>query len=228
MAIGLTGQQTAFAGARIGLMALGLLLAVGLSACTTVEGTNAMTDFGTFEREVMITTARGVGLVPGAAPKEEPTTARAPLVLPKNNAALPPPSTSLVAQLPTDSNAVQIDTANLSEADIQRLRNARVVDLRSLSGRPLTEAEARQLTARMKAGNMAVTTTSNRPLYLPPDEYFTRVGDAELVCLNAANQLVSLNDPSCPEDVRRAMRPKGPGSSGSLSGGIDTTMNDLR
>jgi len=229
MAIGLTGQRTAFGvGARIGLAALGLLLAVGLSACTTVEGTNAMTDFGTFEREVMMTTARGVGLVPGEAPKDEPTAARAPLVLPKNNATLPPPSTSLVAQLPSNSDTVRIDTANLSEADIQRLRNARVVDLRSLSGRPLTEAEARQLTARMRNGNMAVSTTSNRPLYLPPDEYFTRVGNADLVCLNANNQLVPLNDPSCPEDVRRALRSRGPDIGGSVSGQIDSQLNDLR
>lgn len=229
MANGLTGQQTALSAvARAGLAALGLLMAIGLSACTTVEGTNAMTDFGTFEREVMMTTARGVGLVPGEAGKDEPTSARAPLVLPKGNTALPPPSTSLASQLPANSDTVRIDTANLSEADIQRLRNARVVDLRSLSGRPLTEAEARQLTARMQAGNMAVSTSTNRPLYLPPDEYFTRVGSAELVCLNANNQLVSLNDPSCPDEVRRALRPQGPGGGGSISGQINSQLNDLR
>ena len=82
---GLTGQRAALSAAmRAGLLAIGLLLTAGLSACTTVEGTNAMTDFGTFEREVMITTARGVGLVPGETAKDEPTQARAPLVLPKN------------------------------------------------------------------------------------------------------------------------------------------------
>ena len=182
-----------------------------------------MTDFGTFEREVMMTTARGVGLVPGEAPKDEPTSARAPLVLPKDTTSLPPPTTSLVAQLPADSDTVQIDTSNLTEADLQRLRNARVVDLRSLSGRPLTETEARQLTARMQAGNMAVNTTTRRPLYLPPDEYFTRVGNADLVCMNAQNQLVPLSDPSCPDEVRRALRVQGP-QSGQLT--VDPTYRN--
>ena len=40
-----------------------LLVSLGLSACTTTEGTNAFSDFGTFEREVMTSTAQGVGLV---------------------------------------------------------------------------------------------------------------------------------------------------------------------
>jgi hypothetical protein len=226
---GLTGQRAALSAAtRAGLVALGLLMTAGLAACTTVEGTNAMTDFGTFEREVMMTTARGVGLVPGEAPKDEPTNARAPLVLPKSTAALPPPSTSLASQLPADSDRVQLDTSNLTEEDMRRLRNARVVDLRSLSGRPLTESEAKALTARMRAGNMAVSTNTTRPLYLPPDEYFTRVGQAELVCMNANNQLVSLADPSCPDEVRRALRPQGPGSSGSNSANMDATFDDLR
>lgn len=207
---GLTGQTAALA-------VLGVLMAIGLSACTTVEGTNAMTDFTTFEREVVMTSARGVGLVPGAEAKEEPTNPRAPLVLPKDTANLPPPAPSLVAQLPANSDTVQIDTSNLSQADLARLRNARVVDLRSLSGRPLTEAEARQLTARMQAGNIAVSTTTRRPLYLPPDEYFTRVGDANLVCMNASNQIVPLSDPSCPEEVRRSLRRQGPTSDGMVS-----------
>jgi len=203
---GLTGQRTA-------LVALGLLfMALGLSACTTVEGTNALTDFGTFEREVMITTARGVGLVPGEEAKEEPTTARAPLVLPRDTANLPAPSTSLLAQLPTDSDSVRIDTNNISQADMARLRNARVVDPRSLAGRPLTEAETRQLVARMQASGMTVSTTTNRPLYLPPDEYFTRVGDADLVCQAPNGQIVTLNDPSCPDAVRKALRQQGPQS----------------
>lgn len=229
MGNGLTGQRTALSAAtRAGLLALGLLFTAALSACTTVEGTNAMTDFGTFEREVMISTARGVGLVPGAAAKDEPTSARAPLVLPKNTAALPPPTTSLASQLPANSDTVQIDTTNLSEDDMRRLRNARVVDLRSLSGRPLTEAEARALTARMQAGNMAVSTNAKRPLYLPPDEYFTRVGNAELVCMTSNNQLVALSDPSCPEEVRRALRPKAPDGMNSNSATIDKTLDNLR
>ena len=212
MSVALTGQSAAFrAAAKGGLAALGLVATLALAACTTVEGTNAMTDFGTFEREVMNTTARGVGLIPGDAPKEDLTMARAPLVLPKSDASLPTPTTQVAsAQLPANSDTVQIDTTNLSEADIVLLRNARVVDMRTLGGRPLTEAEARQLTARMQAANMAVTANNERPLYLPPAEYFTRVGDAQLVCRSASGELVPLNDERCPEDVRKALRANGP------------------
>jgi len=228
MRIGLTGQIARSGATRIGLASLGILLAVALSACTTVEGTNAMTDVGTFEREVMMTTARGVGLVPGAAPKEDLTQARAPLVLPKGTALPMPAAESALAQLPADSDTVRIDTANLSEADIQRLRNAKVVDLRSLSGRPLTEAEARALTARMQAANMSVAVNGKRPLYLPPDEYFVRVGNADLVCAIGNGEIVSLNDPRCPEDVRRALRAKGPSSSGSVSNSINSDINSMK
>ena len=223
MRIGLTGQHSApGAVTRIGLASLGLVLALALGACTTVEGTNALTDFGTFEREVMTTTARGVGLLPGEEPKEDITNARAPLVLPATGQALPAPTPeAAVAQLPTDSDSVQIDTSNLTEADLTRLRNAKVVDLRSVAGRPLTEAETRTLVARMQAANMDVTTTGGkRPLYLPPDEYFTRVGDADLVCATPNGELVSINDPKCPEAVRKAIRAtyQGPGGSSSGSG----------
>lgn len=209
MRIGLTGQVAALsAAARAGLAALALVATLAVAACTTVEGTNALTDFGTFEREVMNSTARGVGLIPGGDTKEDLTNARAPLVLPKSTADLPAPVTqrTAAAQLPVDSNTVRIDTSNLTQDDIERLRNARVVDMRSLSGRPLTEAEARQITARMQAANMAVTVNNTRPLYLPPADYFTRVGDAQLVCRAGNGELVPLNDTRCPEDVRRAFR----------------------
>jgi len=225
MRMGLTGKR-ASAAAKLGLATMSLLAAVSLSACTTVEGTNAMTDFGTFEREVMNTTARGIGLIPGEAPKEDLTQARAPLVLPKDQANLPPPTTEVAAaQLPENSDQVRIDTSNLSEADIQRLRNARVVDLRSLSGRPLTESEARALTARMTAAGMNVSVGGERPLYLPPDEYFTRVGDADLVCRAPNGDLVPLSDARCPEDVRKALRVRGPTSSGML-GSPDARLTD--
>ncbi len=207
MLSGLIGQRARAGLARVGVASLGIVLAIGLGACTTVEGTNAMTDIGTFEREVLKPTAAGVGLIPGAVEKEEPTTARAPLVLPASGQALPQPTTQVAAaQLPANSDTVQIDTSGLTEADLQRLRNAKVVDLRSLSGRPLTEAEAKMLTARMQAANMTVTANTSRPLYLPPDEYFTRVGDAELVCRTPNGELVSVNDQRCPEDVRKALQ----------------------
>ena len=209
MRIGLTGQHSALeAVSRAGLAALGLTLALALGACTTVEGTNAMTDIGTFEREVMTSTARGVGLLPGATPKEDLTAARAPLVLPASGQALPAPAPeTAVAQLPVDSDTVRIDATNLTEADLTRLRNAKVVDLRSAAGRPLTEQETRTLVARMQAANADVTTVNGkRPLYLPPEEYFTRVGNADLVCSTPGGELVSLNDPKCPESVRQAIR----------------------
>lgn len=223
MRIGLTGQHSALkAASRTGLASLGILLALALAACTTVEGTNALTDFGTFEREVMTTTARGVGLLPGETPKEDITNARAPLVLPASGQALPSPTaTAKTAQLPANSDTVRVDTSNLSEADMTRLRNAKVVDLRSVAGRPLTEQETRTLVARMQAANMDVSTTNGkRPLYLPPDEYFTRVGNSDLVCATPNGELVSINDPKCPESVRKAIRATytGPGGSNSGSG----------
>ncbi|KKB08721.1 hypothetical protein VE26_01160 [Devosia chinhatensis] len=227
----MTGHTTALSTAyRAALAALGLLAVLALGACTTVEGTNAMGDFRTFEREVLNTTARGVGLIPGEEPKEDLTAARAPLVLPRNQAALPTPTTQAAsAQLPVDSSRVQLDTANLSAADIENLRNARVVDLRSLSGRPLTEAEINQMTARMRASNMQVTGNASRPLYLPPAEYFTRVGDAQLVCRASNGDLVSLRDDRCPAEVRRALQSSGPsGSATTATPGARLTDRDTK
>ncbi|MCS6760737.1 MAG: hypothetical protein MO846_01020 [Candidatus Devosia symbiotica] len=219
MRIGMTGQLAALrAISRAGSVALTLVLALALGACTAVEGTNALTDPITFEREVMSSTSGGIGLIPGEAPKPELTQARAPLVLPQSGQALPAPSTEVAAaQLPIDSDTVQIDASNLTEADLQRLRNARVVDLRSLSGRLLTEEEARMLTARMRAANKDVRViTSKRPLYLPPEEYFTRVGDAELICSVPGGILVSIDDPKCPEEVRKALRRTRPSTSSDV------------
>jgi hypothetical protein len=232
MKMGLSGHQAALREfSFLGKAAVGLVLALTLAACTTVEGTNALTDVGTFEREVMSSTARGVGLIPGEAPKEDLTKPRAPLVLPGSAQTLPPPSARTAkAQLPANSDTVQINTTNLSEADIQRLRNAKVVDLRSVSGRPLTDAEARALTARMQRANMSVTVNTDRPLYLPPEEYFTRVGDADMVCAAGNGEIVSINDPKCPTSVRNAIRaaqaPKlnNAGTPGSLSGGAGANL----
>lgn len=225
MRIAKTGHQAALrATTRAGSAALAIVLALALGACTTVEGTNALTDAGTFEREVMSSTARGIGLIPGAAPKEDLTQARAPLVLPQSNQALPAPvSQTAAAQLPTNSDNAQIDITNLSEADLQRLRNARVVDLRSMSGRPMTDAEARALTSRMREANVDVRVNAERPLYMPPAEYFTRVGDADLICSAPGGALVSINDPQCPEEVRKALRQQmlaaSSSSSSNISGG---------
>lgn len=228
----LTGQNAALrAASRAGLASLGLLLALALAACTTVEGTNALTDPATFEREVMNTTARGVGLIPGETPKPELTQARAPLALPKAGQALPAPSTEVAAaQLPKDSDNVQIDTSNLTEADLARLRNAKVVDLRSISGRPLTESETKVLMARLRNANADVTVkTGDRPLYLPPDEYFTRVGDADLVCAAPNGNLVSIRDPQCPEDVRKALARQSTAVTGAaINNGMSLTKSETK
>ncbi len=199
------GRRSATLAGRGSLIAFGILVGLSLSGCTTVDGTNAMTDVGTFEREVMSETARGLGLIPRDQ-KEELTTRRGPLVLPRDTASLPAPVRANQSVLPADSDSVQIDTTNLSEEDLRRLRNARVVDLRSLSGRPLTEEEQRRLTARMQAANIAQLQGNSRPLYLPPEEYFTTVGSQELVCLAPNGNLVSLRDPSCPPELRNAQR----------------------
>ncbi len=205
MLSGKTGRRPSFSAvSRGGLLVFGLVVSAGLSACTTVEGTNAMTDIATFEREVAIESMKGMGML-DREEKSENVTPRGPLVMPKS-AALPPPpdpkATKSAELLPKDSSAVQIDTSNLSETDLKRLRNARVVDLRSVSGRPLTETEAKQLTARMTAAQMK---SGPRPLYLPPDEYFTTVKGKDTVCLAANGDLVPLDDTACPPEVRKAL-----------------------
>jgi hypothetical protein len=183
--------------------AIAVLAFAGLAACTTVEGTNALVDAGTFEREVMSETLRGIGMLEREE-KAEVTSPRAPLVLPRNTGALPPPATqTATAAIPEDSRNVQIDTAGLSEQDLARLRNARVItDPRSMSGRPLTSEETRMLTARMQ---MAQVRQGTRPLYVPPDRYFTTVRGQELVCMSKGGELVPLADPGCPPEIRAAL-----------------------
>ena len=73
---------------RLTFLAAGAALA--LSACTTVEGTNALVDPLTFEREVMRSTLQGVGLVPGEE-KDPLTGERTPLVVPGPGTVAPPP-----------------------------------------------------------------------------------------------------------------------------------------
>jgi hypothetical protein len=201
-----TGRRTAFLAAFLRpLAALSLLLLPALSACTTAEGTNAMVDPSTFEREVMTSTLQGLDIVPQDAAK--PTgERRAPLVLPKQTAQLPTPTTVNSAALPADSDNPQISTAGLTDADLQHLRNARVVDLRALDGRPLTDIERKQMTARMAAANINVNSNAERPLTLPPEAYFTPYKGRDLVCLAADGTLVTLRDSRCPAAIRNAMK----------------------
>jgi len=189
---------------RAGFAAAVLFASFALSACTTVEGTNALVDPSTFEREVANQTLQGLGMMPKDK-KPMIETPRAPLVLPKDESVLPVPTKQTADLLPEDSDKVQIDASNLTEDELRRLRNARVVDLRALSGRPLTEAESKQLTARMTAARLKAK-TSSRPLFLPPDEYFTTVGGQDLVCLANNGDLVTLEDPACPPELRAALQ----------------------
>jgi len=226
MGIDKTGRQSVFlAVTRRSLAALALLLLPVLSACTTAEGTNALVDPSTFEREVMTSTLQGLDIVPQ---DQKPTTneRRAPLVMPKETAMLPAPTKENTSALPTDSNNVQINTAGLSDADLQRLRNARVVDLRSLSGRPLTDTEQKQLTARMSAANINVASAGNRPLTLPPVNYFTDYKGKNFICKADDGSFVALNDPKCPQKIRDALRREGP-QAVSVDGGISSDLNTL-
>jgi hypothetical protein len=218
-----SGQRpSSSAATRFALIALSFAATLSLGACTTTEGTNALTDFGTFEREVMTSTATGLGLIPREE-KEETTQRRGPLVLPRNDGTLPAPvKEAEVVGLPVDSDTVQIDTTGLTEDDLKRLRNARVVDLRSLSGRPLTEAESRQLTARMTAAQLK---GGSRPLYLPPEEYFYNLEGTDLVCMSAKGQLVPVTSKDCPIEIKEAIGKKSPQGGGLLGSGPSTNVD---
>lgn len=199
MAFDVTGQ-------RIGAVALLLLVAGGLSACTTTEGTNAFTDIATFEREVMTSTAQGVGLVPKEE-KPDPTNPRGPLVLPKAGSAMPAPTEdTTTAMLPVDSAAVKVDTTGLSDADLARAKRTKVVSLTTPDGRPLTQSELQALTARMKEFRIS----KQRSIYTPPEQYFSvSANTQDLVCLAANGDLVSVNDAACPAEIRKALLKKG-------------------
>jgi hypothetical protein len=198
MAFDLTGRRSAS-------LAAILLVAGGLSACTTTEGTNAFTDVGTFEREVMTSTAQGLGLVPQEV-KPDPTNPRGPLVLPKDGQALPAPTEdTTVGMLPEDSNDVKVDTTGLSEADLARVKRTKVVTLNTPDGRPLTQEELAALTKRMKEFRVS----KQRSIFTPPEEYFSMSATKEdLVCLAANGDLVSVNDPACPPEIRKALLKK--------------------
>jgi hypothetical protein len=202
------------------LALLSPLLLPALAGCTTAEGTNAFATPATFEREVMTSTLQGLDIVPQEVKKPDDRS-RTPLVLPKQTAVLPPPQKDVqVASLPANSDNPQISTAGLTKADLDHLRNARVVDLNSLAGRPLTDVERRQLTARMQAANMQVTASSDRPLYLPPPSYFSDFKGADKICLAKDGTLVSLTDAKCPDQIKKAMRREV-----QMGNGVDAGIN---
>lgn len=224
------GRRTAhLAAPLLRLAALSVLLLVPvLSACTTVEGTNALVDAGTFEREVMVSNMQGLAILPQDAKKPDPQP-RAPLVMPKQVGQLPAPRTANAddSAIPTDSTNPQINTAGLSEADVKRLRNARVVDLQSVSGRPLTDTERKQLTARMAAANVTPAGQGTRALTLPPVSYFSDYKGRDMVCRANDGTLVALDDKRCPQSIRDAMRRQAPTAT-SITQAAAQQMKDMR
>ena len=149
-----------------------VLVGMGLSACTTTEGTNAFASPQTFETEVMDKTAQGLGLIPTPV-KPDPTNLRGPLVLPKDTKDLPPPQTAdaETAALPVDDTKPKIDTTGLSAADIEHAKK--------------------------------------RSIFTPPEQYFSLDNNQQdLVCLSKTGDLVSVNDPSCPVEIRNALLKK--------------------
>lgn len=207
MLSGSVGQRPRLkAVSRGGMLALALVAGSALTACTTVEGTNALTDIGTFEREVMTETMKGMGVL-DREEKDENSNRRGPLVLPKDTKDLPPPveTDPAAAALPVDSDKVEVSTAGLTDEDVKRLRNVRVVEAHSTSGRPLTQDELAQLMAKVKGARVD---TSPRPLYFPPEEYFSTVKGQDLVCLATSGELVPLTDKACPPDIRKALTAK--------------------
>lgn len=189
---------------RIGFVVLAAGLAAGLSACTTTEGTSAFSDPQTFEREVMTGTLQGLGLL-GRPPVEGDVQNRGPLVVPRDTSTLPPPAERVAGQIPEDSANVSVNLTGLSAAEVEQLRNIRVADLATPSGRPLSDSELAQLRSRLSEAGISVQASGRRPLYMPPEEYFTVIGGRDYVCLASNGNLVPIDDPSCPPEVRAAL-----------------------
>jgi hypothetical protein len=196
-----------FLGARhVGFAGALVVMAAALGACTTIEGTNALSDFGTFEREVGQETLKGLGVIPQET-KAPIKTPRGKLALPKEGVEVAPPSEETeTAMIPTDQDKAKIDTAGLSDEDIKRIRSIVVFDGMASSGRKLTDAEIAQITQNVQAGRLRIQ-QGEAPLWVPDQSYFTtQVGGQEAVCLAANGDLVSINDPACPPEIRKQLQ----------------------
>jgi hypothetical protein len=228
----MTSQSAGRAGVFSACLSKSLLIAAAiagisaLGACTTDEGTNALVSPYAFEHEVMDPTLQGLDILP-PDPSKPPPKPRAPLVMPKQTAQLPQPAARnpAAAALPTDSTDPKISTAGLSQADLARLRDARVIDLSSLNGRALTDSERRQLAAQLAAANKQGNPGS-RPLTLPPASYFASYKGANAVCKAADGTLVALNDPRCPDKIQHALRRQMP-VGGSVTQDINNEEYDM-
>ena len=187
---------------RIGMAGGFGLLAVSLSACTTIEGTNALVDVGTFEREVGQETLKGLGVLDRET-KAPIKTPRGLLALPKDGSEVPPPTTDMAdAMIPTDSDKAKLDTTGLTDEQIKRIRSIIVFDGMAQSGRKLTDAEIAQVTQRVQAGDLRIDKGA-APLWVPDQSYFTiSVNGQDAVCLAANGDLVPIEDPACPPAIR--------------------------
>lgn len=192
-----------------GLAGLGTLALI--SACTTVEGTNALTSAETFEREVMTETLQGIGIIPRENTKEALTTPRGPLVQPPNSATLPPPTEDVASLLPEDNDRPLLDPTGLTDEEIRMIRGARVADVGNSGSRRLTPQEAQVLTARLRDYRLQQQIRGSNaqqgdyPLEMPPLHLFTNVGGTNYICLAENGELVALDDPLCPPAVREAL-----------------------
>ncbi|MBU1176129.1 MAG: hypothetical protein KKH72_12060 [Alphaproteobacteria bacterium] len=191
---------------RFAMAGAALALAAALPACTTIEGTNALVDIGTFEREVGRETLKGLGVIDREtkAPIESP---RGLLALPKSGAAVSPPGEAPdYSALPEDSDTPKIDSTGLTDADLVRIRKIIVFDGRADSGRKLTNAEIAQLTRNIESGRLRLITDAEAPLWVPDESYFTtKVGGQEAICLAPNGDLVSIDDPACPPEIRQQL-----------------------
>ena len=55
----------------------------------------------------------------------------------------------------------------------------------------------------------AYTLNQKRSIFTPPEQYFSLdASQQDLVCLAANGDLVSVNDPACPPEIRKALLKK--------------------
>lgn len=191
-------------GTRIACVGLTVSLLALTGACTTVEGGNAFIDMETFGREVVDETVIGLGMKPRIY-KDVPKNQRAELVLPKQG-QVGAPSEGRVAELPQDSDGVIIDPNKVTPAMVRRIRQARVVDTVDIvAGRVLTPQERKRLSQQIVQARLLFQQSRSVTLFEPPKDYFTSLGGSDLICLAPDGELVLLDDPKCPADIRAAL-----------------------
>jgi hypothetical protein len=65
-----------------------------------------------------------------------------------------------------------------------------------------------------------------RPLYLPPEEYFTTIDGKDVVCMTKTGELVPLQHKDCPYEIREAVGKQQPQSPGFLGGDPNRPLSD--